>query len=115
MDEVIKIDVAPRAERRVTFRIGDEDYEFKVPKSYGLVNAIRSINRGDAAEGQAEVQMFDKVEAWLFDALEPDKADRLRARLLDDDDALDTDHILEVFQQLVKAASDRPSGQRRSG
>jgi len=114
MDEVINIEIAPRSERRVTFRLGDEEYAFRVPKSYGLVHAIRGLQRGDGPAGQAEVEMFARVEEWLFDALDKDKAERLRERLLDPDDALDTDHVLEVFQQLVKVASDRPSGPRRS-
>lgn len=114
MDEVINIAVAPREDRRITFRIGDEEYAFRVPKSYGLVSAIRGLQRGDGPAGQAEVEMFARVEDWLFEALEPAQAERLRDRLNDPDDALDTEHVLEVFQQLVKAASERPSGQRRS-
>jgi hypothetical protein len=110
MPDPIQIKVEPRAARTLTFRIGDEDYSFKVPKSYGLVSAVRAAQAGaGAAEGQAEVAMFDRIEGWLFDSMAEGEADRLRARLLDPDDALDTEHILEVFQELVKAASDRPS------
>ena len=109
MTDPIEIKIEQRPARTLMFRLGDEDYAFKVPKSYGLVNAIRLAQRTDAGDGQAEVAMFDRIESWLFDSLPPADADRLRERLLDPDDALDTAHILEVFQELVKAASDRPS------
>jgi hypothetical protein len=109
MPDPIQIKVEPRAARTLTFRIGDEDYSFKVPKSYGLVSAVRAAQAGAAGEGQAEVAMFDRIESWLFDSLSEEEADRLKARLADPDDALDTEHILEVFQELVKAASERPS------
>lgn len=105
MDDVIEIKVDPRPARTLTFRIGDEDYAFRVPKSHGLMSAVRGMKLGTG--GAAEVEMYHQIEDWLFAAC--DDADRLRERLADSDDPLDTEHIVEVFQQVVKAASSRPS------
>lgn len=109
MQDTIKIDVKPKPTRTLTFQIGEDAYTFKVPKSYGLVAAVRAAQSGAGGDGQAEVAMFDRIEAWLFDSMPEGQAEQLKARLEDPDDDLDTEHVLEIFQELVKAASDRPS------
>ena len=109
MPEPIQIAVKPRPTRTLEFRVGEETYVFAVPKSYGLVAAVRAAQAGASGDGQAEVAMFDRIEGWLFNAMVPEQAERLKARLEDPEDDLDTPHILEIFQELVKAASDRPS------
>lgn len=114
-DEVIDIPVVPRERRQLTFNVGGEIYAFRVPKLYGLMDAVAKIQDGANKGGAAEAAMFGKIEAWLFDALDKDQADRIRARLRDDDDDLDVEHLVALFQELVKVASKAPSGSRRSG
>lgn len=114
-DEVIDIPVEPRERRRLTFNVGGEIYAFRVPKLYGLMDAVAKIQDGAGQGGTAEAAMFGKIEAWLFDALDPEDAGRIRARLRDEDDDLDIEHLVALFQELVKAASKAPSGSRRSG
>lgn len=109
-DAPVKIAVEAKPRRTVTFQIGDDDYVFKVPKSHSLMHAIRGLQADGS--GTTEIAMYHRIEDWLFEACED--ADKLMGRLTDPDDPLDTDHIVEVFQQLVKAASARPSGSRRS-
>lgn len=111
MTDAVEIKVEPRAERTLTVRLGDDEYEFRVPKLYGLLDAIKGIQ---ADGGLGDAQVFGKVEAWLFDALPAADAKRIKARLHDEDDDLDVEHLVEVFKQLTKVAANRPSGSRRS-
>lgn len=107
MSEVIEIKVPSRPARAVKFLIAGTIYEFHVPKMYKLMDAVKSIQ---SAGGDTSVAMFEKVEAWLFDAMTAEDATDLRRRLLAEDDELDVEHLTAVFQELVKAASARPSG-----
>ena len=111
-DDVIDINVAARGSRATKFRIAGTVYTFTVPKMYRLLDTVKHIQ---SSGGEANIAMFDKVEAWLFDAMDPAEAEELRDRLMDDDDDVDIQHLIEVFQELTKAASSRPSGERRSG
>lgn len=106
-DEVIEIKVAPRPVRTVKFLIAGTVYGFSVPKMYKLMDAVKSIQ---SSGGDTNVAMFEKVESWLFDAMDPAEAGALRGRLLDEQDELDVEHLTAVFQELIKAASNRPSG-----
>jgi hypothetical protein len=114
-DEPIEIDVKPRERQRLTFNVGGEIYEFRIPKLYGLIDTVQRIQTkpGDKS-GRAEMEMFGQIERWLFDAMKPDDATRLQERLRDDDDDLDVDTMVALFQELTKAASRLPSGSRRS-
>lgn len=109
-DEIIEIDVAPRAKQTVTIRLGEESYDFTIPKVYGLVTTISQIQKSRKKEGERDIALFSKVEEWMFSCLSDKDADRIRERLLDPDDSLDQHHIVEVFQHLTKVASSRPSG-----
>lgn len=109
-DAPIKIEPKAKDRRTVAFEIGDDIFEFRVPKSYSLMQAIRGMQADGS--GTAEIEMYHRIEDWLFSSCED--SDKLRDRLADPDDDLDTDTIVEMFQQLVKAASNRPSGLRRS-
>jgi hypothetical protein len=111
MSDAIEIKVEPKKERTLTVRLGDDEYEFRVPKLYGLLDAIQGIQTDG---GIGDAQVFGRVEAWVFEALPDEDAQRIRARLHDDDDPLDVEHLVEVFQQLTKVAANRPSGSRRS-
>lgn len=109
-DEPIVIEVAKREDARREFVIGEETYHFKIPKLYGLMDTIQKIQSDNKGAGANDVAVFGKVEAWLFDALDKKESDRLRARLLDPKDDLDIEHLVAVFQELTKIASNRPSG-----
>lgn len=110
-DEPIQIEVKPRGRQRITFNVGGEIYEFRVPKLYGLIDTVQRIQGkpGDKS-GRAEMQMFSQIESWLFDAMQKQDAERLQARLRDDADDLDVDTMVALFQELTKAASRLPSG-----
>lgn len=114
-DEPIEIAVKPRERQTVTFNVGGEIYAFRVPKLYGLIDTVQRIQAkpGDKS-GRAEMEMFGKIEAWLFDAMDAADAERLQARLRDDDDDVDVDTMVSLFQEMTKAASRLPSGSRRS-
>lgn len=105
-DDVIEIEVKPRERKTLKFMLGEEIYEFGVPKLYGLMSAIKGVQSGDVDNAQA----FSKVEDWVFGALPAKDAKRLRARLADPDDSLDVEHLVKVFQELTKVAANRPSG-----
>lgn len=106
----VKIDVAPREAVLMTVDLGGDLYEFKVPKLYGLMNAVRDLTSTGSDSGLEEAAVFGRIEDWLFSALPEDQAERLKARFADNDDPLDVNHLMQVFQELVKKASDRPSG-----
>lgn len=116
-DRVIRIDAPNNTGRRVTFEIGGERYRFAVPKLYGLVDTVKHVTeqRSSQGSGLTDIQVFAKIESWLFDCLDPTDAEDLRARLLDPKDEVDVDHLIQVFQHLTKEASGRPSGRRRTG
>lgn len=117
MDEdVIEIEVAEKPQvAPLRLLLAGEIYEFRVPKLYGLMSTVRGIQDSKRPKGMAEVAMFGKIEDWLFGAMSKADANRVRDRLNDEDDSLDVEHLVEVFQHLVKAASDRPTGGKRSG
>lgn len=110
-DEPIQIEVKPRERQRVTFSVGGEIYEFRVPKLYGLIDTVQRMQGkpGDKS-GRAEMEMFGQIESWLFDSMKKEDAERLQARLRDDDDDLDVHTMIALFQELTKAASRLPSG-----
>ena len=116
-EQVIEIETTRKPGRTIPFRIGGEVYRFTVPKLYGLVDTVKQIRANGAGsdDGMAQIAMFDKVEAWLFDSLDEEQARQLQARLRDPDDEVDVEHLIEVFQHLTKEASGRPSGRKRSG
>jgi len=117
-EQVIEIGTKRPQGKRLTFRIGGELYHFKVPKLYGLVDTVKQIRAqrgGQDSSGMSDVAVFDKIEEWLFDCLEEDEARELKTRLLDDEDEVDVEHLIEVFQRLTAETSGRPTGRRRSG
>lgn len=117
-EQVIEIETKQARGKQLTFRIGGELYHFRVPKLYGLVETVKQI-RAQRTDGDGaalnDVAMFDKIEEWLFDCLDDAEASDLKARLLDDDDEVDVEHLIEIFQRLTAETSGRPTGRRRSG
>lgn len=114
-DDVVEIEVPEKAAAKpVRFLIAGEIYQFRVPKLYGLMNTVRGLQDNKGPKGMAEIAMFGKIEDWLFNAVSKADAKRIQDRLADENDTLDVEHLVEVFQQLVKAASDRPTGGKRS-
>lgn len=109
-DAPIQIKVEPKQARMLTFTVGDDHYRFRVPKSHSLMRAVRGMQADGS--GTAEIAMYHHIEDWLLDACED--GDKLLERLTDPDDPIDTEHVVEIFQAVVKAASSRPSGSRRS-
>jgi hypothetical protein len=112
-DDVVKIEVKPRPARKLTFDLGGEIYTFSIPKVYGLIETIKEAQIGTGS-GVQDAEAFGKIEDWLFSSLSLEEAQRIKERLRDEEDDLDLEHVLEIFQALTKAASDRPSGSRRS-
>lgn len=115
-DDVIEIEVPEKPQAApLRLMLAGEIYEFRVPKVYGLMSTVRGLQDNKGPKGMAEVAMFGKIEDWLFGAMNKADEKRVRARLDDQDDQLDVAHLIEAFQHLVKAASDRPTGGKRSG
>ena len=107
-DNEVNIEVPVRGERTITFRLGEERYEFRVPKLHGVLETMAAIAKVD--QDNAEARAYGEIAEWLLGALSDDDAARIRERLADDDDGLDYVHIIEAFKELAKAASSRPSG-----
>lgn len=117
-EQVIEIETKQPRGKQLTFKIGGELYHFRVPKLYGLVDTVKQIRAqrgGQDGGGLNDVAVFDKIEEWLFDCLDDEEARELKGRLLDDDDEVDVEHLIEVFQRLTAETSGRPTGRRRSG
>lgn len=115
-EHVIEVETTRPAGKQLTFRIGGELYNFKVPKLYGLIDTVKQVQNSRGGQGGlSDVAVFDKIERWLFDCLEQEQAEELQSRLRDPHDEVDVEHLIEVFQRLSKEASGRPSGSRRSG
>ena len=107
-DDEVTIEVPVRSERTITFRLGEERYEFRVPKLHGVLETMAALARVD--QDNAEARAYGEIAEWLLNALSDDDAARIRERLANDDDGLDYIHILEAFRELAKVASARPSG-----
>lgn len=110
--EIIEIETTRPVGKHIPFRIGGKVYAFKQPKVHGLLAVVKRIqaNKGRDDQAAAGVAMFDEVERWLFRCMDEDDAAELRARLEDDDDEVDVEHISQVFQTLVgKASGKRPT------
>jgi len=107
-EQEIAIDVPVRAERTLTFRLGEEKYDFRVPKLHGVLETMAALAKVD--EANAEARAYGEIAEWLLAALSEKDAERIRERLADESDGLDYVHIVEAFRELAKAASARPSG-----
>jgi hypothetical protein len=107
--EPVKIEVESREAVLMAVDLGGDLYEFRVPKLYGLMNAVKELTKAGEG-GMEEAAVFGKIEDWLFGAMAEDDAERLRSRFADEDDSLDVPHMMQVFQELVKRAAERPSG-----
>lgn len=107
-DNEVTIEVPARAERTITFRLGEESYGFRVPKLHGVLETMAALAKVD--ETNAEARAYGEIADWLLAALSDEDAARIRERLADDEDGLDFVHIIEAFKELAKAASSRPSG-----
>lgn len=105
MGQTHKIDLTDSKREPVVFEIGDDTFTFNPPKMFTFMDAVIQSRES----GAGDEQMFGVVMDLLYKSLPVEQGDRLKQRLADDDDALDVEHLVEIFQTLTKAVTDRPT------
>jgi hypothetical protein len=106
------------AEDRVTGAVGDEEvylpgarpghdqegpYEFTFPRIGKLLKMQRRLKGLNLA--QAAVEEIDGMLQWLAAGFGPDAWEHIDARLADDDDLLDEEHMVRLFQLLNEGST----------
>jgi len=105
MGQTHKIELSSSKREPVAFEIGEDTFTFNPPKMFTFMDAVVQSRES----GAGEEQMFGVVMDLLYGALPKDQGERLKARLSDEGDPLDVEHVVEIFQTLTKAVTDRPT------
>jgi hypothetical protein len=111
-----------KAEDRVSEVIGDEEvylpgpvkgadeegpYEFTYPRIGKLIRMQRRLKGLNMAEAAAEE--IDGMLQWLAAGFGPDAWEHIDARVTDDGDLLDEEHMAKLFQLLNEGTTGRPT------
>lgn len=105
----INIEVAEQEERPTeeVFLGGEGPYVFAYPKMGKIMNANLRIK--GLPKTEAELVMADVIMDWLARGFGPEAWAWIQKRVDNDDDSLDTVHLIKTFQLLVEAHAGRPS------
>lgn len=81
------------------------------PFFYPRMKPIRMARRRmlEVGEQQAAAEVMGAVKKWLAQGLGPDAWAHIEGRLADENDALDDDHLDQLFKLLVENRTGRPS------
>lgn len=111
-----------KAEDRVSAELGDEEvylpgprkgsdeegpYEFVFPRIGKLIRMQRRLKGLNMAEAAAEE--IDGMLQWLAGGFGPEAWQHIDARLSDDADLLDEEHMAKLFQLLNEGTTGRPT------
>ncbi len=89
----------------LTFDLDDREFTFTAPKMSGLILQIAEKGEAGGIAGLLN---------WLSDGLTEEDNDFIIERLRDPDDPLDFDVVQEIVEDLMAAASNRPTKPRRA-
>lgn len=82
-------------------------FEFTYPrigKLLSMQRRLRTMNPAQMAIGE-----IDGMLQWLADGFGPDAWNHIDARLLDETDVLDEEHMFKLFQLLNESSTGRPT------
>lgn len=99
----ITITAEPR--KRIHVDLVGVGYDIVVPKA-GFAMAM--AQRARSGDDDAALSTLNDINEWMRRAFR-DRADEVFARLDDDDDDLDIQHITQLMQKSVEAGSDNPT------
>jgi hypothetical protein len=103
----LKINTDARPDEIEEVWFGDDGpYEFTSPKIAPLLSAMRKMQGMD--DEKSGVLALDMQEQWLERGFGPDQWKRIQGRIDDDADALDSWHLMQVFEALFEKVSGRP-------
>lgn len=109
---VIKIEESPveaqqERDTEEVYLLGEGPIPFTYPKMGRIVNIHRRIK--GMPKAQAEAAMGDTIMDWLERGFGPAVWDYIQKRIDNEDDRLDTKHLVNAFTQLVEAHAGRPT------
>jgi hypothetical protein len=103
----LKIDTSARPDEIEEIWFGEDGpYEFTSPKIAPLLAAMRKMQ--GSAEDASGIMALDAQEKWLEQGFGPDQWKRLQARIEDENDLLDSWHLIQVFEALFEKVAGRP-------
>lgn len=104
---VVKVNTDPRPDEIEEVWLGDDGpYEFVTPKVAPLIAAMRKMRT--MSEEEAGYSSLDAQDRWMKKGFGPDQWARIQKRLDDEDDPLDFDHIMQVFEAIFETVTGRP-------
>lgn len=89
------------------YLLGEGPIPFTYPKMGRIVNVHRRVK--GLPKHQAEALMGDVIMDWLERGFGPEVWEYVMKRVDDEDDLLDTHHLVNCFTQLVEAHAGRPT------
>lgn len=106
MAEHLSYSVSKRNTKPIEFDIGGEEYHFTPPKTASMVLPVIEQDDVDEMSLMSLKQQYD----WLEAGLPEEEAERLKARLLDPKDDLDTSDLDKISEWIMKQVNGRPTG-----
>lgn len=94
------------ARKAMSINVEGTLYWFKQPKKRWLMTAAAGLSAD--ADPEVQAAAYRQVEELLLRCMTEEGAEHLRARLEDPDDVVDVEQVMEVFQELMGAASGLP-------
>lgn len=85
------------------FTLGDDKFRAKRPKNYAWMKFVADMNADDAREA------FLAIARFLDLVLSDKESAQIGARLEDDGDPLDIDHVTDVVKWMVEEWTGRPT------
>lgn len=103
----IKIEDEYVEQEEEVYLLDEGPFQFFYPR----VKPIRAAHRRllEVGEEEAAPDVLRAVKKWLAKGFGPDAWNHIEARLADEEDPLDDDHIDHLFKALMSARARRPS------
>lgn len=103
------VDNSPQEDRpqEEVYLLGEGPYIFTYPKMGRILNTHVRIK--GLPKDKAEQEMVESMLEWLKRGFGPDAWAWIMKRQDNDDDRLDTEHLIETFRLLVQARAGRPT------
>lgn len=105
--EIVEDKVQEDRPTEEVYLLGEGPIPFTYPKMGRIVNVHRRIK--GMPKQQAEATMGEVIMDWLERGFGPQVWDYILKRIDNEDDQLDTRHLVNAFTQLVEAHAGRPT------
>lgn len=96
-----------RDRKVIAFELDGRTFQFTAPKESATLIAM--LGAVGSSDGQVQAQAARQMLNWFDDGLTEDDMNHIRARLEDNDDDLELADLVEITNDLLAEAMDRPT------